>query len=118
MTSAEERRAVADNLLRRTLGLELSYGSVANSLNDGWVYQSLAEILEAIGCENDTHPAHWLLRLADLIDPMCGIVRGDDCNLYCSECGGIIGYKLPGQDAFIDDYCRGCGAKVDKEDFE
>lgn len=35
---------------------------------DGWVYLTLREIVEAIGCAEDPHPAKWMFRLADLID--------------------------------------------------
>ena len=67
--TSDERRMVAESLRARSVGLALSFPNVRNSLNDMWVQRTLREIREAIGCECDTHPALWLMRLADLMDP-------------------------------------------------
>ena len=66
--TGEERRKVADDLRARAFGVGFAYYDVY-ALNDGWVYLTLCEIVEAIGCAEDPHPARWMFRLADLIDP-------------------------------------------------
>lgn len=46
------------------------------------------EIVEAIGCADNPHPAQWLVRLADLIDPTCKNLTTRPADvLFCSECG-------------------------------
>lgn len=66
--TSDERREVAARLRDRAIGVAAAYPSV-HALNDFWVYRTLHEIAEAIGCAEDPHPAHWMMRLADLIDP-------------------------------------------------
>ena len=66
--TSDERREVAERLRGRAIGVAAAYPSV-HALNDFWVYRTLHEIAEAIGCAEDPHPAHWMMRLADLIDP-------------------------------------------------
>ena len=50
-------------------------------------------------------------RLADLIDPTCHIVLGDESNHapHCDACGGTVYELLPS-------YCPNCGARVVKSE--
>ena len=66
--TSDERREVAERLRDRAIGVAAAYPSV-HALNDFWVYRTLHEIVEAIGCAEDPHPAEWMARIADLIDP-------------------------------------------------
>lgn len=72
MRTSDERREVAERLRARAVGVGFAYHDVY-ALNNGWVYRTLREIVDAIGCVENPHPAEWMARLADLIDPTCEV---------------------------------------------
>lgn len=109
--TSDERREVADSLRARAAGVGFAYRDVY-ALNNGWVYRTLREIVEAIGCVENPHPAEWMARLADLIDPTCHKVIPSEIEgyVFCSKCGAEIGeYGVP-------NYCHNCGARVVRDD--
>lgn len=117
MTS-DERREVANGLMARAVGVGFAYSSVY-ALNSGWVYRTLREIVDAIGCAENPHPAQWLVRLADLIDPTCCAVHQDtsmDDELVCSRCGASLGVEVGGRQMFVPNFCSCCGARVVSDD--
>ena len=96
------------------LGVAAAYPSV-HAPNDFLVYRTLHEIAEAIGCAEDPHPAEWMARLADLIDPTCEMDDAGDVpasvkdnlnTFFCSECGA------PVYNDMSPSYCLYCGARV------
>lgn len=125
-TTSDERREVADSLRARAVGVGFAYHDVY-ALNDGWVYRTLREIVEAIGCAENPRPAEWMARIADLIDPTCHNrqiaynraspeeFRTD--NFICSTCGELFCADPDGVNHPIDwAYCPNCGARVVRDD--
>lgn len=118
--TSEERREVADSLLARAVGVGLAYHDVY-ALNDGWVYRTLHEIVEAIGCTENPHPAEWMARLAGLIDPTCQVSYVET---YDGELGQLEGWEfhLTCGHSFQQPwneppaYCPECGARVVDDD--
>lgn len=110
MVTSDERREVAARLRGRAIGVAAAYPSV-HALNDFWVYRTLHEIAEAIGCAEDPHPAEWMARLADLIDPTCRDFGGEEgtngegYDFACSACGYVCDLAEP-------KFCPNCGARV------
>lgn len=111
--TSDERRAVANSLRARAAGVGFAYHDVY-ALNDGWVYRTLHEIVEAIGCAEIPHPAEWMARLADLIDPTCTVVwkhTGSYPYEACSVCGGAFEHAPS-----YYTYCPECGARLVTDD--
>lgn len=116
--TSDERREVAESLRARSIGLALSFHNARDSLNDMWVQRTLREIREAIRCDGDPHPAHWLVRLADLIDPTCEVVSYEKFfgSSGCEEAGTRFVLSC-GHETIVDgdyppSYCSECGARV------
>lgn len=117
MPTSEERREVAESLRARSIGLAFSYPDVRDSLNGMWIQRTLREVREAIWCEGNPHPARWLLRLADLVDPTCEVEsmelrdESDEATPYTLtlSCGHRMGAESYGD---IPRYCPVCGARV------
>lgn len=118
--TSSERCEVAESLLARAIGVGLAYKSVP-ALNDGWVYLTLREIVEAIGCAENPHPAEWMAILAGLIDPTCKV---SSVETYCNELGQLEGWEFhltcghsfqrPWNEPPA--YCPECGARAVSDD--
>ena len=117
--TSDERREVADSLRARAAGVGFAY-RVVYALNDGWVYRTLNEIVESIGCAENPHTAEWMARIADLIDHTCHVVGtfsvewGDGETIYYHElsCGHTCKTSEPEPPAFCDE----CGCRVVRDD--
>lgn len=81
------------------------------SMQKGVKNKALAVICDLMDIVSVDHgePESLYARLADLIDPMCHIVLGDETNHapHCDRCGGTS-YDL------ASGYCPSCGRRVMK----
>jgi DNA-directed RNA polymerase subunit RPC12/RpoP len=111
--TSDERREVADSLRARAVRLDFAYPSM-HAQNSFWMEHTLREIVEAIGCAENPHPAQWLVRLADLIDPTCKNLTTRPADvLFCSECGEHVDIaSVENADDYHARYCPYCGARV------
>ena len=99
MATSDERREVAENLRRLTIGHSIQYKE-----------QFFDELAEVVVGFDDYHDFDVVLgKLADLIDPTCRNISDDHFrNFKCSECGCFWpNFFLEGHNC-----CPSCGARV------
>ena len=109
MTS-DERREVAERPREQLMHMRKnnSYDEDVDVVYCGnSAYRNIAWSVEPYGNFEKGNYVHILERLADLIDPTCHIVLGDESNHapHCDACGGVVYEMMPS-------YCPNCGRRV------